>query len=106
MRITGRVYGDTILVYLIINFIAVGDPVLFADVIFNCHLCSAISTGKGPRSENRTGTTFIVGYAALKVNVYLAGFSLHNSDGLTNTLTADSSIVSGSNVIDYQFSVT
>lgn len=94
------------LVYFCVNYIAVGNLVLFADVLFNCYLCGAISIGRGDRSQNRTGVTYLVGYATLKVNVYLAGFSLHNSNGLTNYLTADASIPSGSNVINYKFSVS
>lgn len=75
-------------------------------MLFDCYLCATISTGRGARSENRTAVTFLIGYATLNVNVYLAGFALHNSDGLTNYLTADVSIASGSNIIDYKFSVS
>lgn len=64
-----------------------------------------MNKGKGTRLENRTGSTSIRGYANVKVNVYLAGFNLHNSDGLTNYLTVNASIIIGSNVINYQFGV-
>lgn len=38
------------LVYFCVNYIAVGNLVLFADVLFNCYLCGAISIGRGDRS--------------------------------------------------------
>lgn len=75
----------------------------FVEVLYNCFLCATLSTGKDLRVEPRTGVTIFIGYSSLFVNVYLSGFSLHNSEGLTNYLSASAEIPGGTNIINYQF---
>lgn len=105
LRVTARVYGDTTLSFFSVNWIAVGNRATFVEVLFNCHLCTNLRAGRGDRTETRTGVTLFTGYNYLFVNVYLSGFTLRNSDGITNYLRASASIAARSNVINYQFSV-
>lgn len=102
-RITMQAYGDTVLFFYAINFIVTGN-INFAEVQFQCFLCSNINIGYGLRSDFRNGSTFFVGYNSLQVSVYLSGFRLSNPIGLKNYLSASASIPSGSNTINYAFS--
>ena len=68
-------------------------------------MCTNLRIGRGDRSESRTGVTLFTGKSSLFVNVYLAGFSLRNTDGITNYLKAAATIGSGSSIINYQFTV-
>lgn len=61
-RLTLQAYGDTFLKRYSVNWIVVGNNIDFAEIQFNCILCSNISKGSGLRQETRTGTTFFVGY--------------------------------------------
>lgn len=105
LRLTARVYGDTVLSFYAVNWIAVGNIPDFVEVLFNCHLCTNIRVGRGDRTEYRTGVTLFANYANLFVNVYLSGFSLRNVDGITNYLKATASIASMSSTINYEFTV-
>jgi len=67
----------------------------------NCYLSTALSTGRGPRTDKFSRTTLFIGYTTLKANVYLAGFTMNNGDGLTNYLKATASIPTSTNIINY-----
>lgn len=104
LRITAQVLDTTTVIYLSVNWIVTGDTVDFLQILNECFLCSTLSTSNGSRSETRTATTYFVGYEILTADVFLSGFRVHNSDGITNQLASSASITSFSSQIDYTFS--
>jgi hypothetical protein len=67
----------------------------------NCYLSTALSTGRGIRTDKFSRTTLFIGYTTLKARVYLAGFTMNNGDGLINYLKATATIPSNTNIINY-----
>lgn len=101
MMLTLAVMGDTTLTLLTVNWIAFGPKVDFADILFNCFLCTTLNTGRGDRNETRTGVATLGGQSSLSSKVYLSGFIMQNGEGLNNYLNSSSSIGAGSTTINY-----
>lgn len=104
MTLRFSVNGNTLINTYVVSWIAVDTSVDLLEVRYSCHMCGALNSGTGDRSENTTAQTFLPINKRLKVVAYLSTFFLRNRQGSMMFLSVEAALRIGTNTIDIKFS--